>query len=87
MKPTEPPHRPLLTLVGSKTTAPLQRPTTEEKLVAVTFKGAYLSRENIEDLNTLFAIADAEKREGPKGKGWGAVQRLRDVGIFDLHYA
>lgn len=39
--------------------------TTEPKLNAVTFKGAYLTRENIETINALFAAADHERSTSP----------------------
>lgn len=54
-------------------------------MVAITFKGAYLSRENVQDLATLFAIRDQERR-GNFGRAYGAVLRLRECDLFDLHF-
>lgn len=61
--------------------------TTEASLVAVTFKGAYLARENLQDLNAVFATADQEKL-GNFGRSLEAVKRLRDVSPeIKVHYA
>lgn len=38
--------------------------TTEARLVAITFKGAYLSEENLVDLNAAFATSKRLGRDG-----------------------